>query len=117
MKPVTDTLGVARSNVAERMKAGRTRRGPQSRDGDAELAADVRRLVDARPTYGYRRIVALINHERRSGGLQAINRKRVYRLMRSSVCCSPVTPAAGGRVSTPGGSPRSGQTCAGAPMG
>ncbi len=82
MKLVTDTLGVARSNVDERIKAGRTRRGPQSRDGDAELAADVRRLVDARPTYGYRRIAALINRERRSGGLQAINRKRVYRLMK-----------------------------------
>lgn len=82
MKPVTDTLGVARSNVAAQMKAERTRRGPQSRDGDAELAADVRRLVDARPTDGYRRIAAHLNRERRSGGLQAVNRKRVYRLMK-----------------------------------
>ena len=60
MKAVTDTLGVARSNVAERLKGVRPKRGPQTRDGDLELAAEIRRLVDARPTYGYRRIAALI---------------------------------------------------------
>src|SRR5690242_6891592 len=60
MKAVTDTLGVARSNVAERLKGVRPKRGPQTRDGDLALAAEIRRLVDARPTYGYRRIAALI---------------------------------------------------------
>jgi transposase InsO family protein len=28
--------------------------------GDLELAAEIRRLVDERPTYGYRRIIALL---------------------------------------------------------
>ena len=51
------------------------------RDGDSELAAGIRRFVDARPTYGYRRIAALLNRERRAGGLTTVNRKRVYRLM------------------------------------
>ncbi len=55
MKAVTDTLGVARSNVVERIKAIRPKRGPQTREGDLELAAEIRRLVDQRPTYGYRR--------------------------------------------------------------
>ena len=64
MKSVTDTLGLARSNIAERAKGVRPKRGPQNRDGDLELAADIRRLVDARPTYGYRRIAALIKRER-----------------------------------------------------
>jgi HTH-like domain len=40
-----------------------------------------RRLVDARPTYGYRRIAALLKRERRSDGLAPVNAKRVYRLM------------------------------------
>ena len=71
MKAVTDTLGVARSNVAERVKGARSRRGPQTRDGDLELAAEIRRLVDARPTYGYRRIAALLKRERRSAGQPA----------------------------------------------
>ena len=81
MKTVTDTLGVARSNVAERLAGERPRRGPQTREGDLDLAAEIRRLVDARPTYGYRRIGALLNRERRSAGLPPVNSKRVYRLM------------------------------------
>ena len=82
MKVVTDTLGVARSNIAERVKGVRRERGPQTREGDLELAAEIRALVDARPTYGYRRIAALIKRERRSGGGTPVNAKRVYRLMK-----------------------------------
>jgi putative transposase len=52
MKTVTDTLGLARSNIAERVQGMRPKRGPQNRDGDLELTADIRRLVDARPTGG-----------------------------------------------------------------
>lgn len=54
MKAVTDTLGVARPNVIERLKDSRAKRGLQLRDGDLALAAELRRLVDQRPTYGYR---------------------------------------------------------------
>jgi hypothetical protein len=50
MKQVTDTLGLARSNIAERVKGARPKRGPQTRDGDLEMTAAIRRLVDARPT-------------------------------------------------------------------
>src|SRR3954462_6292260 len=49
-------------------KGIRPKRGPQNRAGDLELAADIRRLVDARPTYGYRRIAALLKRERRADG-------------------------------------------------
>jgi putative transposase len=79
---VSETLGVSRSNVLERRDDARPRRGPQERPGDVELAAAIRRLVDARPTYGYRRIAALLKRERRSDGLAPVNAKRVYRLMR-----------------------------------
>ena len=82
MKRVSETLGVARSNVLERRDGARPRRGPQERPGDVELAAAIRRLVDARPTYGYRRIAALLKRERRSDGLAPVNTKRVYRLMK-----------------------------------
>jgi len=69
VKRVSTTLGVARSNVIERREGTRARRGPQERAGDVELASTIRRLVDARPTYGYRRIAALLKRERRSDGL------------------------------------------------
>src|SRR5262249_58006362 len=66
----------------ERAAGKRRKRGPQIRAGDAELTADIRRLVDTRPSYGYRRIAALLKRERRSAGLDPVNAKRVYRLMR-----------------------------------
>jgi putative transposase len=82
VKTLSTTLNVARSNVIERRDGTRARRGPQERAGDVELAGAIHRLVDARPSYGYRRIAALIKRERRSDGLAPINAKRVYRLMK-----------------------------------
>ena len=82
MKRVSAILGVARSNVVERRDSKRPQRGPQERPGDVELAGEIRRFVDERPTYGYRRISALLKRERRSDGLSPVNTKRVYRLMK-----------------------------------
>jgi putative transposase len=75
---------MARSNLIERTAGSRPRRGPQTRAGDPELTSDIRRLVDQRPTYGYRRIAALLNRERRSAGLAPLNAKRVYCLMKKN---------------------------------
>jgi putative transposase len=82
VKTVSTTLGVARSNVLERRDGKRPRRGAQERAGDVDLAGAIRRLVDTRPTYGYRRIAALLKRERRSEGNVPVNTKRVYRLMK-----------------------------------
>lgn len=79
MKAVTDTLGVARSNVVERLAGTRKTRGPQDLEGDDDLAAEIRALVVQRPSYGYRRIAALIWRERRVTGSDMVNAKRVYR--------------------------------------
>lgn len=81
MSVVAEVLRVARSNLHERA-AGRSKgRGPYRKDEDAELLPVIRRLVDARPTYGYRRIAALLNRERREADLPPANRKRVLRIM------------------------------------
>ena len=45
------------------------------------MDATIRRLVDERPSYGYRRIAALLNRERRDAGLAPVNRKRVLRIL------------------------------------
>lgn len=84
MKRIAKTLEVARSNLVERVTGSRAKRGPRTRAGDAELTADIRRLVDGRPSYGYRRIAALIKRGRRAAGLDPVNAKRVYRLMKKS---------------------------------
>ncbi len=68
MSAVAETLGVARSNLAER-KAGKTKsRGRYHKAGDAELTPLIRTIVDERPTYGYRRISALVNRKLRAEG-------------------------------------------------
>jgi putative transposase len=81
VKVVADTLGVSRSNLVEQLKPGRKRRGPYRRQDDEEMLAAIREIVDQRPTYGYRRVTALLNRARRSDGDRPVNHKRVYRLM------------------------------------
>jgi putative transposase len=81
VKVVADTLGVARSNLVEQMSGASKRRGRYQRQGDDEVLAAIRQLTDARPTYGYRRITALLNRARRASGAEPVNHKRVFRLM------------------------------------
>lgn len=85
MKAVADTLGVARSNlIAQRRRPERPRRGSYRRAEDGALLAEIRAITDARPTYGYRRVTALLNRARRSAGAPSLNHKRIFRLMRSA---------------------------------
>jgi putative transposase len=84
MKAVADTLGVARSNLVEAARGQRQPRQPSRKAGDAELLAALRRLVDERPTYGYRRLAALLNRERRARGEPVVNGKRVLRVLRTA---------------------------------
>lgn len=92
MKAVADTLGVARSNLVEQIKGGARTRGPYRREGDDDLTAAIRAVTDARPTYGYRRVAALLNRARRAAGEPPVNRKRVLRLMRrASLTLQPHT--------------------------
>lgn len=81
MKTVADTLGVSRSNLAERLKGKSKPRGPYRKANDAELLSAIRRLVDARPTYGYRPIAALLNRERRAADQAPVNAKRIHHIM------------------------------------
>ena len=80
MKTVADTLGVARSNIVEQLRASKPR-GRYHRQGDEELLAAIRQITDARPTYGYRRVTALLNRARRTAGDLPVNHKRIFRLM------------------------------------
>jgi putative transposase len=82
VKTIADTLGVARSNLAAQAGATPPRRGrpPQPED---ELLAEIRQLIADQPTYGYRRVHALIRRARREHGGAAVNVKRVYRIMKA----------------------------------
>jgi putative transposase len=81
VKRVAQTLGVSRSQLTERLKGSGKPRSSYLKADDAELLDPLRSLVDERPTYGYRRVTALLNRERLKTSLPRINHKRVYRLM------------------------------------
>jgi putative transposase len=81
MKRVAEVLGVSRSNLAERARGHARPRGPYVKAGDEALLPLIRRFVDERPTYGYRRITALVNRELAKEGQAPANRKRVHRIM------------------------------------
>jgi transposase InsO family protein len=83
VKAVAETLGVARSNLIDRLK-GRTKPGRRYQKAqDVAVVPLITPLVSARPTYGYRRITAILNRQLRSEGLAPVNLKRVYRIMQA----------------------------------
>ena len=84
MKAVADTLGVARSHLHDKVHRASPPRGPYRKSEDGELLALIRRLVDERPTYGYRRITALAKRELASTGEPPVNHKRMFRIMRQN---------------------------------
>jgi putative transposase len=83
VKAVAEVLGVSRSNLVERLAGGAKPRRRYQKAQDAAVLPLVRRLVDARPTYGYRRITALLNRDLAEQRLAPVNHKRVYRLMKA----------------------------------
>ncbi|WP_454887286.1 IS3 family transposase [Sphingomonas oryzagri] len=68
------------SAVAEAVGIARPRGRPPLPDTD--LVADIRVLVADLPTYGYRRVHALLRREAEKTGREAPNPKRVYRVMK-----------------------------------
>ena len=83
MKAVAETLGVARSNLIERLQGKTKPRRRYQKVQDAAVVPRITALVSARPTYGYRRITAILNRQLRSEGLAPVNHKRVYRIMQA----------------------------------
>jgi putative transposase len=84
MKAVANTLGVARSNLHDKLRQAAKPRASYRKSDDHGLLRLVRRLVDERPTYGYRRITALANRELARTGEPVINHKRMFRIMRQN---------------------------------
>ena len=75
-------LGVARSNLAKRMKAhprGRLGRPPVPAD---DLVTEIEAVIAELPTYGYRRVHAILRRKALAEGRPPPNHKRVYRVMR-----------------------------------
>jgi putative transposase len=82
VKTVADTLGVARSHLHDRLCRPPKDRGAYRKVDDEALLPLIRELVDARPTYGYRRITALLNRKLAAAASPIANHKRVFRIMK-----------------------------------
>jgi putative transposase len=86
MKAVCEALGVARSNIAASFKSPlgkplkRVGRAPKP-DGDLVIA--IKAIIGDQPTYGYRRVWALLRREAVMQGRPPVNAKRVHRAMRA----------------------------------
>lgn len=83
MKAVAHVLGVSRSQLHARLAERAEPRRRYRKDEDATLVPLITALVVARPTYGYRRITALLNRQLRADGAAPVNHKRVYRIMQA----------------------------------
>ncbi|MGU3663478.1 IS3 family transposase [Methylobacterium sp. A49B] len=81
---MADVLGVARSNLIEQRQGGARPRGSYRRADDDVILTAIRTVADVRPTYGYRRVTAILNRTRRATGEPLLNHKRLFRLMKQS---------------------------------
>ena len=82
MRHVAQALGVQRSQLHDRLQVDAKPRRRYQKARDAAPLPVNRRLVDARPTYGYRRITVLLRREFAKEDQPRANHKRVYGNMR-----------------------------------
>lgn len=55
---------------------------------DEQIMALIKEVIKERPSYGYRRVTALINKQLAARGEKLVNHKRIFRLMsRSHLYC------------------------------
>jgi hypothetical protein len=86
MKAVCEALGVARSNMAAGLKAPIEKplkgvgRAPAP---DDDLVAAIKAVIGDQPTYGYRRVWAMLRRAAVSEGRPPVNHKRVHRVMKA----------------------------------
>jgi len=83
MKAITQTLGVSRSNQYEQRRRDHRHR-PQryNKAADEYYLPLIRNITDQRPTYGYRRVTALLNRALMANAYPRVNHKRIYRIMK-----------------------------------
>ena len=82
MKAVADVLGVSRSNLAKRLQQRAKKQVGRPPLPDEELVAQIKAMIAELPTYGYRRVHAILKRQALAAGLKPPNHKRIYRAMK-----------------------------------
>lgn len=78
MRAVSKALQVSRSGLANKKQ----QRPKSYKKNDQQLVGEIKAILAQRPTYGYRRVAAMINHSLKSKGDPLVNHKRIYRVMK-----------------------------------
>jgi putative transposase len=81
MTAVADALGVARSNLAAQVKPRPPKRVGRPPLPEEDLVAEIKAVIADLPTYGYRRVHAILRRRARAEGRPAPNHKRLFRVM------------------------------------
>jgi putative transposase len=84
VKRIASVLGVARSNLYVQLANIPKRSQVYFKSSDDELLKAIKGICDNKPSYGYRRVCALLNRRFSSQGLGLVNHKRIYRIMRAN---------------------------------
>ncbi len=85
MKVIAEAMGVSRTHQYEK-----TTTNPKGgkcfyhKADDARYLPLIRAIIDARATYGYRRVTAVMNRMLKTENKEGINHKRVYRIMKKN---------------------------------
>lgn len=80
MRAISKALQISRSGLVKKKQ----KRSERYRKEDQELVDEIKRILAKRPTYGYRRVAAVINHALKSKGDPLVNHKRIYRVMKNN---------------------------------
>lgn len=85
MKPIADVLEISRSHLVTALhtdSSSEPRTTPALSFSDKNLLEDLRVIVGARPSYGYRRACAILNKKYEELAGNRVNHKRIYRVMK-----------------------------------
>jgi putative transposase len=80
---VAETLGVARSDLVARLNGAPPRRRGRSPAPEAELPGAIRAVIAEMPTYGYRRVHALLRRRAEAEGRPPPSHERVHRVTKA----------------------------------
>ena len=74
------TMGIHPKSIYKKIKD----RLQYHKPTDEEILAQIKTIIKIRPTYGYKRVTAMVNRIRLALGLTRLNKKRIYRVMKTS---------------------------------
>lgn len=83
MRLITETLDVSRSNIREQLDKVPKLNIKKNID-DEWLLPLIKEITDSRPTYGYRRVNAILNLKLMAMNKEKVNHKRIYRIMKEN---------------------------------